>query len=238
MARLLDDASSQYLLSNTTLGLSDWPLSVFVRFKLDDTSFNHCLFSLASSASNSGYHYIVATDDPDRQIIMTSLDPIASGTWTPNVWGSALGVWASNTSRILYRDGANKVTSGATSRAFGSQNRVGLGVIARISKTFYTSGAIAQYAAWAAVLGDDEAAALHEGWHPRLIKPTSLVACWDLGGFAGQNDRDYFGQYDLTAYNNPTWADHPPVLYPCGPHVPAAPSTTRVPWHLFGGAAA
>ena len=85
-----------------------------------------------------------------------------------------------------------------------------------------------------------ELTALVAGWHPSMI--SGCVACWSFGGLNGNNDRDYFGQYNLTAYpaapNSPTWADHPPVIYPSGPHILAAPSTTRVPWHLFGGAAA
>ena len=83
---------------------------------------------------------------------------------------------------------------------------------------------IAALLGWDAALTDDEVAALAAGHSPLLIRPASLVAYWPLGGLSGDHDRDIVGGYDLTAYNSPTWADHPPVIYPSGGRVVVAPS--------------
>jgi len=129
----------------------------------------------------------------------------------------------------LYVDGAVAKTDGGNSPPGDGAQALRVG---RWSGTQGSSepfvGLIAQAAIWSASLTGDEVPALAGQWHPRLIKPASLVGCWDLGGFAGNNDRDHFGQYNLTAYNSPTWTDHPPVISPCRPTVVVEPLAAGV----------
>ena len=75
------------------------------------------------------------------------------------------------------------------------------------------SGRIAAAAVWNAVLDDDDAHALAVlKHHPLIVKRSNLVACWHL--FADE-DTDCVGSHDLSDYNNPGTADHPPgLVYP------------------------
>ena len=51
---------------------------------------------------------------------------------------------------------------------------------------------------------------LAAGYPPTKIRPWALVHYWPLM----RTDQDLVGGYDLTAFNTPTWADHPPVSIP------------------------
>ena len=98
---------------------------------------------------------------------------------------------------------------------------------------------MAEAAVWDVALNDDEVAALAHGYSPRLIRPDHLAAYWPLGGLPGQNDKDLLGSHELTAYNTPSWTDHPPLVYPVRPQVvTAGPTGSKIPWHLFQGRAA
>jgi hypothetical protein len=71
---------------------------------------------------------------------------------------------------------------------------------------------------------------LAAGFSPLFVRPQSLVAYWPL---IRDNDNDIVGGYDMTAYNTPTVAAHPPVIYPVSPHVTyfagAAPEGDALP---------
>jgi len=87
----------------------------------------------------------------------------------------------------------------------------------------YFGGAVAEAAIWQGALGDSDLAQLAAGYSPLLVRSQDLIAYWPLGGPFGNNDQDHSGNgFDLTAYGDPTWADHPPIVYPQPPEPPPA----------------
>jgi hypothetical protein len=78
------------------------------------------------------------------------------------------------------------------------------------------SGSIAEAAIWNVALTDAKVAILAAGFSPLFVDPQSLVAYWPL---VRDTDDDVVGGYDMTAYNTPTVASHPPkIFYPVSPH--------------------
>jgi len=84
------------------------------------------------------------------------------------------------------------------------------------NRAFGWGGTVAEVRFWNRALPDDVA----QRWSSGTVDGnpcTDLngqVAYWPLGGCHGDHTRDLFGGYDLSRYNNPIWADHPPVRYP------------------------
>lgn len=138
-------------------------------------------------------------------------------------WHHVAGVWtATNTTApTLYVDGV--AVSGVSQNGSGTLtvNRTGIASIIFDGARYYSPGRVAFAAIHSAALDADECGSLGQflngvpcGVHPTMVRPDALVACWDLGGFAGDDDRDTWGGYDLTAYNSPTFDESPAVIYP------------------------
>lgn len=144
-----------------------------------------------------------------------------SGTISVNTWHHIAATFSSASGQYAWLD-STKSSSGGNSRTPSSLDRTSIGrEIVNSTGFFYWQGRIAYPAIWNVVLSDDEIADLGRklnsapcGVHPTRIRPESLVACYPLGGFHGDDDRDVFGQYDLTAYGGPTFDESPPVVYP------------------------
>lgn len=161
-------------------------------------------------------------------------DPSLSGqSVTPNattagVWAHCAGVWASSTSRTAYLDGVAGPTD--TTTVAPGHNAVALGYN-KGAAGFYFNGAIAEVGLWSAALTVEELAALAKGISPLLIRPAALVAYWPLSG-TGAIERDYWrDRDDLTAAGTgtPAIADHPRILRPDGPYLPAGVVITPHP---------
>jgi len=239
MARQLTQSSSQYLEYGSAI-VSAPPFSFACWFYRDSVNYQE-LFGLGSTAINNWHGLLLygTTGTGLRAYSRGAGSTHAEASPASPTAGAihhACGVWAATNDRRVYLDGGNKATDAGNQSPTVDVTSIGR-LVVNGSGYYYADGWIAEAALWNVALTDDDVASLAKGFSPLLICCGSLVAYWPLGGLNGRHDRDHFGQYSLTAYNVPTWADHPPVIYPCGPHV-AAPSTTRVPWHLFGGAAA
>lgn len=140
-----------------------------------------------------------------------------STSFSANTWQHACGVFASTSSVSAYLNGGGKATSTVT-RAPVSLSTMAVGRLLYLGSAL-SGGAfsIAYLGVWNAALTDDQVASLAAGYHPRTVRPGSLVACWDLGGFAGEHDLDRVGGYNLTPSGSPTWSDSPRIIYPQGP---------------------
>ena len=62
---------------------------------------------------------------------------------------------------------------------------------------------------------------LARGYSPLFVRPQNLVAYWPL---IRDEDQDRVGGYDMAAYNTPSVAAHPPIIYSAQLHIPAPAS--------------
>ena len=153
------------------------------------------------------------------------------GTITANAWHHLAATFSSSGGQFVWLNGT-KSSSGGNSRVPAGLDRTSIGrQIVNSTQFFPWQGRIAEAAVYSVVLDDAEIAAMADGYTPLQIRPQSLVAYYPLGGHYGQLDVDRWkNRYDLTAYNSPTWADHPRVIYPRRSFwfptpIPAAPTS-------------
>ena len=221
MARLFDDASSEYLEIASALGLS-LPFTMATFFYTDDDTLNEALmwvgykdwtdtfYSLHCGPLQNG---LVADA---RKTPMSTSFAVTTADYSANTWHHGCAVFAATNSRAAYLDGGNKGTD-ATLIDTITPDRTSIGRCGDSTPGGYFSGSIAWPAIWNVALTDDEVAQLALGVCPLLIRPQNLVAFWPLGGLYGQKDTDPVGGLHMTAYNTPTWAEHPGALwYPRG----------------------
>lgn len=248
MARLFDDAQSEYLeWSGASPPVSGPPFTLACWVRTDTDAADQALMWLGdkdSATSVIGSLELVAVAGGNRYVCAKSVSGATegaalTGNYGTNAWHHVCARFTTTAFRRIILDGASgdtdtTVVGGATA------DRVSIGRRGDSTPSAYVSGAVAEAAIWTAALSEMEIAALAKGFSPLQVKPHTLVAYWPLGGFAGSNDNDRLGDYDLSALGTPSWTDHPPLIDPGRPRVgtPAASGSPRIPWHLFQGRAA
>ncbi len=247
MARLFDDAQSQYLQrSGATPPVTTPPFTLACWARTDSDSADQALLWIGDKDSTTScigvIEMLAASPFPRvcaRTISGGVVGSAVTGNYAVNTWHHVCGVFPATDDRAVYLDGTNKGADDTGVSGAGA-NTVAVARCGDQTPGDYLSGAVAEAAIWSAALSQTEANSLARGFSPLQIRPESLAAYWPLGGFFGQADRDLLGQYDLTAYNAPSSTDHPPLVYPSRPRVvlPAAPVASKMPWHLLEGRAA
>jgi len=210
VARALN-GSTQYL-ANASPVVTAVPCTLAAWFWTANTSVSEYLISVDNGGDN---RFALNVNGSVRAITTDGASKIAtsSATYTASTWQHAAAVFSAVDSRAALLNGGNKGTDASSARPLGiSQTQLG-----RTYATSNLTGNLAHAAIWSAALTDAEVASLYNngiGLDPRLIRPDALVAYWPLLNADG--DVDWWGQYDLTAYNTPTYAAAPPLLMPSG----------------------
>lgn len=216
MARLFDDASTEYLAVASAV-VATTPLSMACWFNSDNAAARNVLMCVGdTNAVNYQLLEANGTASGDPVAVWSNAGGAASSAvttsgYTAGTWHHACGVFSADNARAVYIDGGSKGTE-STNRAVSGLDTTAVG--ARYSNGAfdrYTSGMIAEAAVWSAALTDAEVAILALGVSPLLVRPESLVFYAPL---IRDEDRDIVGGLALTAYNTPTIADHPRVYYP------------------------
>lgn len=231
MARLFDNTQLEYLKRDSAV-ISDYASALVCWFKPDDITNGYCLMWTGNRLTNADtlalYCQGAVGGDPVRFQQTTGGNPwlIADTTagYTANTWHHACGIWVGTNELRVYLDGGNR----GVSLSYDSMNinTFSVGVLARLAKTGYMSGAIAEAAIFnlayypGASLADKAdnfekiLPSLAAGFSP-LNYPLGLVAYWRLHEIddAG-NDSDIVGHHDLTPFNVPTFTDHSRTFLP------------------------
>lgn len=233
MARLFDDASSEYL-EVASVPHSSYPFAFTAWGYCDDASGDQTIICIADSSSTSGFAALMMREalggDSFAAFEYTGgglrQATLATG-WSANTWHHISSLFVSASDRRVLSGGNRSTNSDSAGSYLGSVDVTGVARASDSSPRGYLSGRAASVAMWdlsvySGASDSDKAdyfethvvAALESGAHPFSI-PMGLVAYWPLL----RTDQDLVGGYDMTAYNSPTWADHPSqVWYPPGPN--------------------
>jgi len=215
MARLFDDASSEYL-GIASAVISGPPFTMACWGWTDDLTAQRALMFCGYS-SYADQHYTLElrgqdAGDPITGWARAGNDARAATTAGPSAsaWFHAAYVESAVDSRAVYLDGANKGTN-ATSSTPTAPDATAIGRNSDSTPGQYWSGYVAEAGIWNVALTDAEVASLAAGYSPLFVRPQSLVAYWPL---IRDEDQDRVGGYDMTAYNTPAVAAHPAIIYP------------------------
>jgi len=220
VARLFDDAASQYL-KYAAQTITAFPFTVSLRFYVDADALVQMLFTQSREDPGNYYTYLAArmdsAGDPLRATVITN--GVGANAVTTNAisadssWHHAVGIYtASGVTAILNADFANEGNAGhAVAYPGGMDNTLIAAIEDNASRRNYLSGAMAEVAVWSAALTDPEVSILYEGVSPLLVRPQSLVLYVPL---IRDDDEDIVGGLSFTANGGPTIAAHPGVFYP------------------------
>lgn len=233
MARLFDDAQSEYL-RVAGFAISE-PFTLAAWMNCDDIGTWHQTIISVGDTDGTDHHTVALWESDNGGLCLRALSfdgSVHSAETTGITQGArhhVCGVFPASNSRSIYRDGANKVTDN-TAAAVAGCDRQAIGVTADSTPSMYMSGAVAEAAIWDVALTDAEVAILAKGYSPLFVRPQNLVAYWSL---IRDEDQDRVGGHDMTAYNTPSIAAHPSIIYPAPPYTAyvsaAAPPAAALP---------
>ena len=221
MARLFDDASNEYL-NITSPAVTAVPFTMAAWFYSDDIDNPGVIMSVADIGSANNYFWLAAqgsgVGNPVRVTARgtTARHADTSTAWLEDTWHHACGVFAAADDRRAFLDGGGKGTE-TTSEIPSGLDNTEIGRVGDSSPTLEFSGRIAEAAIWNIALSDAEVALLAKGFSPLFFHPESIVAYWPL---IRDDDQDRVGDFNMTAFNTPSVAEHPPnIIYPAPPFI-------------------
>jgi len=226
MARYFTAASIEYL--RTSAGtISGFPFSFAGWFYPTTAAVNSTILSVGDKDDDDSHCTLRLDMNLGTPRVAATINDYGAGTaraahsttqCPAGSWYHGCAVFVSTTSRSAYLNGSGKGSDANVCVAPFNHDCFTIGAPAGSKPEWAPfDGALAWLAAWNVALIDDEAAQLALGICPLLIRPQSLVGYWPLGGLHGANDNDIVGGFHMTAYNTPTWAEHPGGLwYPRG----------------------
>jgi hypothetical protein len=133
-------------------------------------------------------------------------------SWSNDAWQHCCGVFASTTSRTVYRNGTAGTTD-TNSNTPASLDRIRIASRANSAGGQAFDGIIAEAAIWSAALNVSEVAALVKGYSPLLIRTSNLEAYWPLIGRT-TTEPDIVGGYAMTPNGTPTVSPHTRIIMP------------------------
>ena len=226
MARLFDDASSQYL-EKDVAPVTVAPLTFLVRFFSDTNSVRQNLIYLGNKANTTDLWQMRLFETGSAVTFRIggsggSTTIVTTTTWSINTWHHACAVDVSSTDHRVFLDGGGKATS-STLRAPSGADRISVGRVGGSSPGQYMSGRICEVLLLDVALTDAEVATHAQlGFLPSWIRPANIKGYWPVWGIHSP-EIDLSGQGNsLTLVNGPTRANHAPVTLftPRGATVP------------------
>lgn len=214
MARLFDDASSQFLEINVA-PVTGTPLTMAAWFRPDNANLFQIIVSIVDKDTADDQFRLVtagnAVGDPVQFAVRTSSGTFTAVTTTGyslNTWHHAVGVAASATDRRVFIDGGSKGVS-TSSKIPSGLNRISIGRLGDSTPSNHFSGRIAEVVIWNVALTDVEVAVLAGGVSPLRVRPGNLKGYWPI--FGASPETDFSGQGNNLTVTGATIADHAPV---------------------------
>lgn len=233
MARLFDDASSEYLLATST-PITAAPLTMACWFYSDDITIRQAVMQIFDASKNSHYFQLDlrgdVAGDPVRFTIAAGSTSSATTTtgYSANTWHHACGVEVSTTDHRCLIDGGS-VGTDTNAREPSGLDQTSIGMDRDTSASYPTSGRIAEAAFWDVALSDAQVALLALGYSPLFFQPENLVSYSRL---IRDEDFDEMGGVSWSAFNTPSVAEHmPKIIYPAAPFIsfPSAAVAANAP---------
>lgn len=211
MAYLFDDASSQYLTGNFTMGVGR-PITISAWVYVDALTADMTAVSIGDTSSAQNFWQLLIRSNGTGRFRAASSSGVQAATTTAtaslNTWHSLIGVEVSNNNRYVWLDGSSgqntnlvNVAPSPTDTRIGARADDG-------TNPDYFSGRVAEVAVWNGLLTPDAVQSLAAGADPTQIQPGILVEYWPLIRSA----RGIYGN-TLTPTNSPTIAVHSPKIF-------------------------
>ncbi len=206
-------ASSQYLAAPTAVFTST-PATIGALVNTGDVSVNGCVVSVGDTAGAADWHMLqldgAALDNITANTrATTTVSAKTTITFTGGVWHSAVGVWVSSSSRLVYIDGGSEGTDSGD-RSPAGLDATTIGALRRGPAVNFFSGRIGPVAIWGAALSAQDGVSHAAGMWPPFLEADKLTMFVPMLGAPGDTTEiDMIGGLVFDgAGHNPVGAGH------------------------------
>lgn len=201
------NGSNQYL-TVASAPATAAPITIAAWFRKSGTATKNGIFLLNAFTGNvndnTAFGFYFGASSSVRGYIQSSstvfADFAATGSYTTNSWGHACVVFATSTSRTIYRNGENS----ATSTSSISPANIARLEIASFNNSSHFDGQFAEIGIWNAALTANEVVSLSKGFACNRVRPQSLIFYLPLI----RTMQDLAKGVSVTNNNTATVADH------------------------------
>lgn len=235
MARLFDDASSEYATSSTT-PVAGLPLTLACWFNSDNITDAQALMGIeVAGATGTRIRLAILGQSGDvlsaqkKEGESATVSANSTSSYSADTWHHAALTSSGATDLTVYLDGGNSA-SNSTSSNPSSMDGIWVGATESTGTLIqYLSGSLAEIGIWNVALTASEIASLSDGVSPLKIRPQSLQCYWPMIG-KNSPESDVVGGYDLTLSGTAS-SEHARVYYHVKPQsiafVPVAVGKSR-----------
>lgn len=216
MARSFGNSTSNYLSRATSLvsASNPRPISVSVWLRANNNGVTHTI--LCNNASNGPNLYLAVRGGDVMSLYSGGYVDSMSFTLSTSAWTHLGWTWDTDDAVAFYLNG---VANGTASRTVGgnTDEAAEIGTL-HVTGGFDVDGDLAEFAAWNAILGAADFAALAKRYSPRLIRLADLVSHVSILGRTSP-EPDVIGGTAWTINGTLTQAAHPPMMMPTRPQI-------------------
>jgi len=224
MARLFDNASPDEYLARNQVVLATMPCAYVCFFYADELGDNLTLMGTGDKDVNVDSQLMYLSESAGNKVRGYQESSAAAGSaysslaYSLNTWTHACVIFASSTDRRALTNAGSKGTN-STAVTPANFDRTTIGVWPTSVTVHGMSGRIAEVAiydlsGYPGATATDKADYFEANVLPNLSAgdeppffTTGLIAHWPLI----DDDEDHVGEFDMTPYNSPSWAAHPPM---------------------------
>ena len=210
MARLFVNASQEYLVGVNPV--SGYPFSMGCWFWVNSVAIDYGLMDLTDASASAAriclFSRGAAGGDPLTILASSSQYP-TSNSITANAWHYALGIFATDSSKIVVLDGdwANRGTNAGLYDPFAVIDRMDIARLGDSTPSSWLDGKIAEAAVWDVALDQAQCEALAKGYSPLLVRKPVFYA-----PLIRDEDQDIVGALALATGGTPEITEHPRVF--------------------------
>ena len=187
MARLFDDASSQFLEVDAT-PVTAIPFTIAGWFRSDSATAGQVMMWIGDKDVADHYWLLRAAGniagDPvriQRAAGGTNANTDTTTGYTAGTWHHAAAVFTTAIDVSVYIDGGSE-GNGIASREPLNADRVSIGRAGDSTPDSYFSGDLMEWAIWNVALSDAEVLSLVTAAYPGMVQPSALVRYWPILG--------------------------------------------------------
>jgi len=223
MARTFNGSTQQYLTAAVPCFVNP-PFTIACWVNVATVEAHHCFMFCGDVGSDNDYHDMYYHHIDNEVVSKTqgtgvSALAVSDSDLTASTWYHLASVTESTSHRVVYVNGSAG-TPDTTAMPVTSANldTTAIGVVQRVSRSLYMTGAIAEAAVWGVALDSTDIGHLYtDKWSPSRVKPWMLKHYWPLI----DDDNDAAGGVDMTPMASPTFTTHVPgIVYPVATFYP------------------
>lgn len=234
--------TNHFALGSAIVPSNEWLLTMACWFTTTNASLDQTLMSRSHTSSSNSLHRLVIGTPTNSRVQGAARDTSGAQNATGsggsvvsiNVWHHAAMTTDASGGIEVFFNGVSQGSDSTNTLGAAVFDETTLTVLSRATDIQALSGSIMLAAMWSAVLDPGEIASLAAAYHPRMVRPQSLLGDWNLLYGAGDALDSTSNNNTMAEVGTITEVANGRIIMPSSPtighNIAAAPSGFQAAW--------